>query len=120
MKCFHHPQVDAVAICKNCHKGLCADCAADLGNGVACKGRCEAEVAALSDLQQRNKTAYLKAANAYNKQAILMAGFGSLAALVGLLAGPSEAGLAALIVGGLFFLGAWLYYTTARRYKSPN
>lgn len=28
MKCFNHPEVDAVATCKKCGKGLCHDCAA--------------------------------------------------------------------------------------------
>jgi hypothetical protein len=41
MKCFDHQDRDAVGICKSCNKGLCRQCAADLGNGLACLNRCE-------------------------------------------------------------------------------
>src|SRR2546427_2740465 len=47
MKCFNHPLIDAVAICKNCQRGLCLECGADLGDGLACKNQCEAQVKAL-------------------------------------------------------------------------
>jgi len=52
MKCYDHDSVDAVGICKSCQKGLCRQCAVDLGKGLACRGRCEAavsEVIALID-----------------------------------------------------------------------
>ncbi len=38
MRCFNHPDRDAVGSCKGCSKGLCADCVVDLGHGLACKG----------------------------------------------------------------------------------
>jgi len=44
LKCFYNPTRDAVGVCKNCGKGLCADCAVDVGNGIACKGNCEIRV----------------------------------------------------------------------------
>jgi len=36
MNCFYHPQVSAVGICKYCQKGLCTECAVDLGHGMGC------------------------------------------------------------------------------------
>jgi hypothetical protein len=53
MKCFYHPQTDAVAICKNCGKGLCAECVSDVGHGAACKGKCESEVQGYDEMIQR-------------------------------------------------------------------
>jgi hypothetical protein len=47
MNCFYHPTVVAVGTCKSCHKGLCPECAIDLGKGLACKGRCEENVKGL-------------------------------------------------------------------------
>ena len=44
MKCFYHPGSDAVGVCKSCGKGLCPDCVADLGKGIACRSRCETDV----------------------------------------------------------------------------
>lgn len=54
MKCFRHVERDAVGICKSCGKGICPDCAVDLGRGLACRGQCEGEVRALIDLVDRN------------------------------------------------------------------
>ena len=54
MKCFLHQERDAVGICKSCGKGICPDCAVDLGRGLACHGRCEVEVRSLIDLVDRN------------------------------------------------------------------
>ncbi len=43
MRCFEHQEVQAVAVCKACNKGLCPDCAVDLAHGVTCAGDCETE-----------------------------------------------------------------------------
>jgi hypothetical protein len=47
MNCFYHPGVAAVGICKSCSKGICPECNVDLGDGLACKGRCEEKAKAL-------------------------------------------------------------------------
>ena len=54
MKCFYHQTVDAVGSCKSCLKGLCPECAVDLGKGLACRGRCESEVERVTALIDRN------------------------------------------------------------------
>ena len=40
MNCFEHDKTEAVGVCKICKKGICRDCAADSGIGIACKGKC--------------------------------------------------------------------------------
>ena len=37
MQCFNHNDRSAVGHCKVCGKGLCVECAADLGHSLACK-----------------------------------------------------------------------------------
>jgi hypothetical protein len=37
MKCYVHPNEDAVAICKNCGKGVCSDCAIEIRGTAYCK-----------------------------------------------------------------------------------
>jgi drug/metabolite transporter (DMT)-like permease len=54
MKCFYHPEADAVGTCKHCSRGLCRACAAERDGGLACSGRHEAEVDAVSALIRRN------------------------------------------------------------------
>ena len=51
MKCFYHPEKDAVGLCSACSRGLCSDCAAEAGTKLACRGRCEPNAQALADFQ---------------------------------------------------------------------
>lgn len=44
MKCFYHPNIDAIGICYYCNRALCSDCAKDYSRGLACKGHCERAV----------------------------------------------------------------------------
>ncbi len=54
MRCHTHRDVDAVGVCRSCGKGVCGDCAADLGRGLACAGRCEEDVRRLVELADRS------------------------------------------------------------------
>ncbi|HYM18646.1 MAG TPA: hypothetical protein VEU06_08790 [Micropepsaceae bacterium] len=54
MRCFYHPERDAVGNCKHCYRGLCAACASEREGGLACRGRHEADVDATSALIARN------------------------------------------------------------------
>jgi|SRR5579859_2037959 len=54
MNCFYHQDRQAVGACKSCGKGLCPECAVDLGKGLACRGRCEEDVRALIQLIDHN------------------------------------------------------------------
>ncbi len=37
MLCFHHQDRQAIGACKVCNRGLCPNCATDLGHSLACK-----------------------------------------------------------------------------------
>ena len=54
MRCFYHQDKDAVGICKFCGKGVCTECAVDLGKGLACRSRCEDSARAIIALVDRN------------------------------------------------------------------
>jgi hypothetical protein len=41
MRCFYHHDKEAVALCRGCGRGVCAECGVDVGRGLACRGRCE-------------------------------------------------------------------------------
>lgn len=58
MKCFNHPERDAVGSCKGCCKGLCHECAADLGHGLACKGVHEPMVETYNMIVSKNARMY--------------------------------------------------------------
>ena len=54
MRCFYHQDREAIGSCKSCGKGLCPECAVDLGKGLACRGRCEADAQAVIQLIEQN------------------------------------------------------------------
>lgn len=87
MKCFNHHESDSVGQCKHCYKGLCKECAADTGVGIACKGLHEQDVEFLHSLIENNKNAYSN-----TPQSLLMSN------------------LFVLLMGGLF-VGYSLYFS---------
>lgn len=54
MKCFYHPQSDAVGLCKHCQRGLCPACACERDGGLACRDRHESQVDQVTALIRRN------------------------------------------------------------------
>jgi hypothetical protein len=54
MKCFYHPQADAVGLCKHCQRGLCPLCASERDGGLACRDRHESQVDQVTALIRRN------------------------------------------------------------------
>lgn len=55
MKCYYHGEVDAVGICKSCSKGLCRDCAVDLGKGLACESCKQDEIDLITTIDRNIK-----------------------------------------------------------------
>ena len=54
MKCFYHPQIDAVGLCKHCQRGVCPACASERDGGLACRDRHESQVDQVTALIRRN------------------------------------------------------------------
>jgi Flp pilus assembly protein TadB len=116
MRCFYHQDVEAVGACKNCGRGLCAACALDVGNGLACPQRCEEEVRSLNRMIARNKTAYQKTSGAYVRVAAFYALVGVGFFTAGLLDWHGFAWM--LVPAGVIFLVAGiLHYVTGRRFE---
>lgn len=118
MKCFYHSDRDAVAVCKSCGRGICPECLADVPPGVACRNRCETEVAALNLLIRRNRTAYQKAGASWRRNAIgmLLAGllFGGLGLLLLVFKGDSGA-IFMMPLGALFLLWSFFSYRSGKQ-----
>ena len=56
MRCFVHHDHEAVGICRACGKGLCPDCAVDLGHSISCKGACEQKAKEMHAQNIRSQT----------------------------------------------------------------
>jgi hypothetical protein len=72
MRCFYHTDREAVGICKSCNRGLCEECGTEVRPGLACRGKCEADVAALNLMIRRSTTAYEKTGVAYRRNALVL------------------------------------------------
>lgn len=59
MRCYNHNEKEAVGICKSCGRALCPSCAAEVEKAVACRGRCESDVATLLSIN-RNALQYAR------------------------------------------------------------
>jgi len=121
MRCFYHGDVDAVAICKSCGHALCRDCCAEVAGISACRNRCESEVAALNDVNQRNRSAYGKIGGAYKLFAVFFFGVALFSAIsaFGTLHSerPSDA-IGSFVFAGLFLfvaVGVWVF---SRRFRA--
>jgi hypothetical protein len=53
MKCYNHPERDAVVICKACGKAVCHTCGIKTGNGFVCQQNCAETLAEINELQAR-------------------------------------------------------------------
>lgn len=72
MKCFSHPQNEAVGSCKYCFRGVCAQCARDSGVGLACSDKCESEVKSVHALVERNKKLTAFAPATHSRSAVML------------------------------------------------
>ena len=118
MRCYYHRDVDAIATCRNCCRGLCDACAAEVNKMAACRGRCEADVAAVQQLLARSDRAFTTAAGQMRIAAFLCVLFAALFVLLARrLQHPTTTWL--LIPAALVLLvGAALLVLNAKRYES--
>jgi len=72
MRCYNHPESEAIATCKHCCKGMCAACAKDSGWGLVCSPQCESEVKALKAMVERNRGMVPVAVKSHQRNAMLM------------------------------------------------
>lgn len=40
MKCYNHPTIDVVGLCKKCLKGICRECSTEIDGGIVCRDSC--------------------------------------------------------------------------------
>lgn len=119
MKCYYHHQKDAVAICKNCNRALCSECAAEVENGIACKGRCEGQVERFNMVMQRNDKSYERVSKTHMSNALLFGLFSVVFIALGILMDHSKdsAGVWFIILGLAFVLSSFFSYSNGKKYK---
>lgn len=120
MHCFNHPQQAAIGICKGCHKGLCNDCAIDLGHGLACKGEHEDMVNTYHAIVDTSANIYSAAPKNAWLAPIFLVLMGSVFAVFGLLSKQGFASLGFVMGCGFALFGAVLLLRTRRLYRGSS
>jgi hypothetical protein len=115
MNCFNHPTITAVAVCKNCSKGLCPDCLTEVENGIACTATCIEEVKLVNALIHKNKRATERVAGSYYRTTFI---YFAMALLFFYAAfAYADLKLYGAIAGAIFMIGGFLTLYTASKYK---
>ena len=116
IKCYNHPSNDAVAICKNCNKGLCAQCATDTKVGITCKGVCESEITEIYEMIQYNKKARLNVSKNLSQSSVWIALIGIFFIVSSFFLTQTMGFL--IVMGVLFLIGAMINYSASKRFKN--
>jgi hypothetical protein len=122
MNCYYHQTVPAVGICKNCYRGLCAECAVEVTNGLACRDRCVAEVETLNMVMERSKVQALRLGSIYRRNAWLVGLMGIVFIVIGILGQIASPGLwfatILMLAFGVFLLvSAFMNRAESRRHR---
>ncbi len=122
MNCFYHPHNSAVAICKNCLRGICAQCAMEMENGVACKGKCEERVKLIIDLMDKQISVYKKTSKVFQRNAIILGLLAFLFLSAGILTELHErwSGVIYLGMGLVTALGSLFSFYNKRQYNENS
>jgi len=110
MRCFTHQDKEAVGLCKACHKGICVDCAADLGHSLACKSSC-VEQAHLMDSASKQRLSVLKIIKLIPAS---FAAFGLFFIYFGIELYPRDKLTLTMGIGFLAFAGAHYFFLRKR------
>ena len=73
MRCFHHAEVDAVAVCKHCGRALCHDCLVESDAGISCSGRCAKQVQTVQKIIEQSRPSLARTGQAYLGNALFPA-----------------------------------------------
>ncbi|MFM9945255.1 MAG: hypothetical protein ACKVQB_08495 [Bacteroidia bacterium] len=104
MKCYNHHTHDAVGICKHCQKGICMDCVADTGGGLACKDSCRENVESLNRIVDRQVRMYGSSSQAIKMRTLFYIAFAVFFVLMGFQMGQNQILQIAFIAMGVLFL----------------
>lgn len=116
MRCFNHPENEAVGICKSCQRGLCPECATDLGHGLACTGKHEEEVNTLQTIINQSAKIYAVTPKTRNAAPLFYGFMGVVFAGFGLLKGDGITDFSVVMGAGFIAFAIYNYVYNKRAY----
>lgn len=116
MLCFNHPEKEAVGICKACQRGLCSECATDLGHGLACKGKHEDQVNTLEMIISQSAKIYAVTPKTRNAAPLFYGFMGGVFAGFGLLNGNGVTDFLFIMGAGFIAFAIYIYVYNKKAY----
>lgn len=113
MHCFTHQDNVAVASCKHCGKGLCANCAVDLGHGVACHGH-EQEIEDVRAMMLRANSTHTTNTRYKYSSPLFFFALGAIFLIYGFM-NPGRTSTFTMILGGAFLVYSVVVFAAVRR-----
>lgn len=110
MRCYNHADRESVGSCKACCKGLCAECAVDLGFALSCHGPHEQRNAEIEELISRNASVQRAAGRAKYAAPVFYLFMGLIFTGYGLL---SSREMSFVVLLGIGFLAFGIYALVA-------
>ncbi|MBF0531689.1 MAG: hypothetical protein HQL23_01165 [Candidatus Omnitrophica bacterium] len=122
MKCFNHPNAEAVGVCKGCGKGLCLACAKDSEYGLSCAGKCETELKLMRDVLYSSDKAYGQLSPIYSRYTAVLGMIGGICLIpnIFLLVTGKNMDYASLLFGIVMLVAAVWYYKISSKFKVKN
>ncbi len=115
MKCFNHPQNEAVGTCKHCFRGVCAQCAKDSGVGLACSDACESQIKSVHALVERNKKLTAFAPKPHFRSALMLTMMAAVFIGFGLFSKVRFLSAYFIVFGAVLLFGAVLALLNSRK-----
>lgn len=78
MQCYYHSESHASGVCKNCQRGICRECVAEVLNGIACAGRCERQATSIGRTMNESANSSLIMGLVFIAMGLMFGGLGVL------------------------------------------
>lgn len=120
MHCFNHTEKEAIGICKSCQRGLCPDCATDLGHGLACAGKHEKDVNTLKTIIDQSAKIYEVTPKTRNAAPFFYGFMGSIFTGYSLLKDNGPAEFPFLLGVGFIVFAVYMYIYNKKAYARKD
>ena len=120
MRCFNHPEVEAIGVCKSCQRGLCRECATDLGHGLACMGKHEEDVNTLNSILNQSAKIYAVTPKTRNAAPLFYGFMGIAFAGFGLIKGNGMTDFSFVLGLGFVVFALYIYVYNKKAYASKR